>query len=94
MRFALSEDQALLQRSTREFFPRESGAEQKLQAIALRNGLAFYGTLYGSRRVPGPRRGLPLFIAPPLIITREEIDELIDRLDVTLSEWESLLEVA
>ncbi|HEX2464784.1 MAG TPA: aspartate aminotransferase family protein [Thermoanaerobaculia bacterium] len=84
----------VMDRATREFFPRESGAEQKLQAIALRNGLAFYGTLYGSRRVPGPRRGLPLFIAPPLVITREEIDELIDRLDVTLSEWESALGVA
>ncbi len=41
--------------------------------------------------MPGPRRGLPLFIAPPLVITREEIDELIDRLDVTLGEWEAAL---
>jgi putrescine aminotransferase len=81
-------------KSTREFFAREEGAEQRFQAIALRHGLAFYGTLYGSRRAPGFRRGLPLFIAPPLVITREEIDELVDRLDATLAEWEESLGVA
>jgi adenosylmethionine-8-amino-7-oxononanoate aminotransferase len=81
-------------KSTREFFAREENAETKLQATALRNGLAFYGTLYGSRRAPGFRRGLPLFIAPPLVITREEIDELVVRLDATLTEWEEDLGVS
>jgi adenosylmethionine-8-amino-7-oxononanoate aminotransferase len=81
-------------KTTREFFAREENAEQRLQATALRNGLVFYGTLYGSRRAPGFRRGLPLFIAPPLVITREEIDELIERLDATLGEWEESLGLA
>jgi adenosylmethionine-8-amino-7-oxononanoate aminotransferase len=44
--------------------------------------------------VPGPRRGLPIFLAPPLVITRQEIDELIERLDTTLGEWEAALGVA
>ena len=77
----------------RKFFDRDTRAEHKLQAIALKNGLAFYATLYGSRRGPALNRGLPLFIAPPLCITREEVDELLTRLDQTLTEWEKELGV-
>ena len=58
---------------------------------ALKHGLALYGTLYGSRRAPSLRRGLPLFLAPPLSITVDQVDDLIDRLDATLTEWEDAL---
>ena len=35
-----------------------------------------------------PRRGLPFWIAPPLCTTREQIDELLDTVDRTLTGWE------
>ena len=81
-------------KETREFFGREAGAETLFQSLALKNGLAFYGTLYGSRRTPGFKRGLPIFIAPPLCITTDQMDDLIERLDTTLSEWETALGVS
>lgn len=81
-------------KETLGFFEPDLHAEQKLQAIALKNGLAFYATLYGSRRGPALHRGLPLFIAPPICITQAEVDELLSRLDRTLSEWEHELGVA
>ena len=80
-------------KETLGFFDHDAHAEHKLQAIALKNGLAFYATLYGSRRGPALNRGLPLFIAPPLCITREQVDDLLDRLDQTLTEWEKELGV-
>ena len=79
---------------TMEFFDRKEQAETRFQAIALKNGLVFYGTLYGSRRTPSLRRGLPLFVAPPLSITVEQADDLVGRLDQTLSEWEGSLGVS
>jgi adenosylmethionine-8-amino-7-oxononanoate aminotransferase len=73
---------------TMEYFPPEADAEQKFQGIALKNGLAFYMTLFGPRRPGALKRGMPLFIAPPLCITREQVDDLVDRLEHTLTEWE------
>ena len=78
-------------KETYEFFDRDQRAEHKFQALALKNGLAFYGTLYGSRRAPSLRRGLPVFLNPPLCITREQVDDLVERLDHTLTEWEEAL---
>ena len=80
-------------KETMEFFSRDQHAEVKLQSIALSNGLSFYGTLYGSRRLPSLRRGLPLFMAPPLCITHEQVDDLVERLDATLTDWEDSLGV-
>jgi adenosylmethionine-8-amino-7-oxononanoate aminotransferase len=40
------------------------------------------------------KRGLPFWIAPPLCITREQTDELLDCLDKTLTEWEIKMEVS
>ena len=54
----------------------------------MKNGLAFYMTLYGPRRPSALKRGIPIFIAPPLCITRNQVDDMIDRLDQTLIEWE------
>ncbi|MFQ5933360.1 MAG: aspartate aminotransferase family protein [Dehalococcoidia bacterium] len=75
-------------KETMEFFPPEVNAEEKFQGIALKNGLAMYGTLYGPRRPAAHTRGLPLFIAPPLCITKEQVDELVDALDRSLTEFE------
>jgi adenosylmethionine-8-amino-7-oxononanoate aminotransferase len=78
-------------KDTGEFFGPDTHAETKLQATALANGLSFYSTLYGNRRLPSLRRGLPLFMAPPLCITHEQIDDLVERLDATLTDWEESL---
>ncbi len=80
-------------KETLEFFPQEVNAEERFQAIALKNGLALYGTLYGPRRPESHTRGLPIFIAPPLCITREQVDELVDALDRSLTELEQELGV-
>ena len=76
-------------KTTLGFFEPGAKAEPKLQSIAMKNGLAFYTTLNGTVRGAAAKRGLPLFMAPPLSITREEVDELLSRLDATLSEWEN-----
>jgi adenosylmethionine-8-amino-7-oxononanoate aminotransferase len=80
-------------RDTMEWFSPEANAEEKFQGIALKNGLAFYMTLYGPRRPGALKRGMPIFIAPPLCISREQVDDLMDRLDQTLAEWESAVGV-
>jgi adenosylmethionine-8-amino-7-oxononanoate aminotransferase len=78
-------------KDTMEWFPTEANAEERFQGIALKNGLAFYMSLYGPRRPGALKRGMPIFIAPPLCITREQVDDLMDRLDQTLGEWESAM---
>lgn len=75
-------------RGSRSYFPPEAEAEKRFNQRALANGLAFYSTLYGSRRHPSMSRGLPTWISPPFIITEAQIDDLVDRLDTTLHEWE------
>jgi len=79
-------------KDTRIYFDAERGAEHLYQAIGLKNGLAFYSSLYGARR-GAVQRGLPMWICPPLTITREEVDDLMHRLDQTLTEWEETLGV-
>jgi adenosylmethionine-8-amino-7-oxononanoate aminotransferase len=80
-------------KDTMEWFPPEANADEKFQALGLKNGLAFYMSLYGPRRPGALKRGMPIFIAPPLCITREQIDDLMDRLDQTLGEWESTMAI-
>ncbi|WP_051303512.1 aminotransferase family protein [Comamonas composti] len=75
----------------REYFGMEKQAEYLFQALAFENGLALYGTLYGPRRSPAVRRGLPIMISPPLCIQPAQIDDLLQRLDTTLSQWEERL---
>ena len=81
-------------KETMEFFPPELNAEKTLQSIALKNGLALYATLYGPRRPAAHQRGLALLICPPLCITREQVDEMMDRLDRSLTVWERTMGVA
>jgi len=81
-------------KETRSYFAPEANAEQLVQGIALKNGLAFYGTHYGARRRPMFSRGLPIMISPPLSITAEEVDDMVNRLDRSSSEWEDALGVS
>jgi adenosylmethionine-8-amino-7-oxononanoate aminotransferase len=78
-------------RETRAYFTMEKGAEQLFQATAMKNGLVFYSTLYGPQRRPLFNRGLPMWVSPPFCISETEIDDLVDKLDTTLSEWEHKL---
>ncbi|MBD3647210.1 MAG: aspartate aminotransferase family protein, partial [Pseudomonadales bacterium] len=78
-------------KETMEFFAPEKQAEHLFQAIALKHGLVMYGTLYGPRRQPAFRRGLPAWISPPLSIGSDEVSDMMQRLDATLSEWESVV---
>jgi adenosylmethionine-8-amino-7-oxononanoate aminotransferase len=79
---------------TMDFFDRDSQSEFWLQSIGLENGIVFYSTLYGPRRPSMKKRGLPFWIAPPLCITREQIDKLLDCVDKTLTDWETKMEVS
>ena len=71
-----------------EYFESNKGAEGVFQSISLKNGLAFYSTLYGARREPIFKRGLPLMISPPISINKNQIDDLMHRLNESLDEWQ------
>lgn len=75
----------------RTWFPSELRAEQRFQETGLANGLAFYTALYGARRRPLMSRGLPMWISPPFVITEDQIDDMMDRVDRTLHQWEQSL---
>ena len=76
-----------------EFFPPEVNAEEVFQSIALKNGLAMYSSLWGPRRPQNLNRGLPIFIAPALITTKDQVDDILDAIDRSLTELESELGV-
>jgi adenosylmethionine-8-amino-7-oxononanoate aminotransferase len=78
-------------KNTMEFFAPEQQAEKLFQALALRNGLALYGSLYGPRRQPAFRRGIPIWISPSLSIRPGELDDLMARFEQTLDQWEAAL---
>jgi putrescine aminotransferase len=80
-------------KGTMEFFDQDQRAEMLFQQLGLKNGLALYGTLYGGRRQPAVRRGLPFWISPPLCINEDQVNTMMDRLDYTLTEWERSLGV-
>ncbi len=77
-----------------EYFESSKGAEGVFQSIALKNGLAFYSTLYGARREPIFKRGLPLMISPPISINKNQIDDLMHRLNESLDEWQEEMGVS
>lgn len=56
-------------------FSEEADAQKELHTVALKHGLVLL-----------PDNALK--IAPPLCITREELDDLMDALDLSLSECE------
>ena len=78
-------------KETMEFFDTSQQAEKLYQAITLKHGLVMYGSLYGPRRQPAFRRGLPSWVSPPLSITGDELQDLLQRLDSALTEWESVV---
>lgn len=79
-------------KETLEFPPPEAEPEVLFQAIAYKNGLSFYTALYGPRRPSAMKRGVALFITPPLCITRTQVDDLVERLDRTVREWDRLID--
>ena len=68
-----------------EFFDPSQQAEKLYSAITLKHGLVMYGSLYGPRRQPAFRRGLPSWLSPPLTISEEEMHEMVGRLDSALT---------
>jgi adenosylmethionine-8-amino-7-oxononanoate aminotransferase len=78
-------------KETMEFPAPEAEPEHRFQAVAYKNGLSFYMSLYGPRRPGAMKRGVPVFITPPLCITRAQVDDLVDRLDRTIQEWDRLI---
>ena len=69
---------------TKASFPPELKVSKQLGAIALEKGLVIYP---GSGSVDGVQ-GDHFLICPPLIIREKEIDELVERLDASLSQLE------
>jgi len=80
-------------REPRSFFAPDTHAESLFMSIALKNGVAFYSTLYGPKRSPLFSRGLSMLISPPLCITEAQVDEMMERMLKTLSEWEDMMQV-
>jgi adenosylmethionine-8-amino-7-oxononanoate aminotransferase len=60
-------------RETKEHFPKEAGLAKKLDAIFMKRGL-----------MTRPGDVIPLL--PPLVITKDEVDHVIEKLDESLSE--------
>lgn len=77
-------------KSTRAGFAPATGAEQLFLALALRAGIALYAALHApidSSVVPA--RGLLMRLVPPLTITLDQIDDMMQRFELTLTEWEA-----
>lgn len=62
-------------------FPSAIYVSDICRAIGLRNGLILY-----ARRQSGGEYGEWCMLSPPLIITREQVDELLEKLEATLTE--------
>ena len=77
----------------RSFFAPETNAEALFMSIALKNGVAFYSTLYGPKRSPLFSRGLSMLVAPALCITEAEVDEMMGRMLKTITQWEDIMGV-
>lgn len=63
-------------KKTKETFSAEIFASDRIRQIGLKHGLILY-----SRRQNGGRFGEWSVVAPPLVITESEIDEMVDRLE-------------
>ena len=66
-------------RDTKEQFPSDVGLGRKITSAFLRNGLL------------ARQRGDIIFLIPPLIVTREEIDYVVERVDQVLADVEHAL---
>jgi adenosylmethionine-8-amino-7-oxononanoate aminotransferase len=73
--------------TTKEPFPAEKAVAKRVGMIALQNGLVTYP---GGGMVDGVRGDI-LSLFPPLIFSRQNVDELVDKLDKTLTQVEQKL---
>lgn len=78
-------------KETMEFPAASEEPEQLFQAIAYKNGLSFYTALYGPRRPGAMKRGVPIFVTPALCISKAQVDDLVERLDRTVREWDDAI---
>jgi len=74
---------------TKIMFPRARDVPKELSQLALQNGLLIY-----ARRTFGGRFGDWLMMTPPLIVSRPELDELVERLGKTLRPYQEQLQHA
>jgi adenosylmethionine-8-amino-7-oxononanoate aminotransferase len=73
-------------RKTKAMLPRQIDVPKDISRIALEKGLLLY-----ARRTAGGRFGDWIMVAPPLIATRDQIQELVDLLRATLLEFQARL---
>ncbi|MCZ4315737.1 aminotransferase class III-fold pyridoxal phosphate-dependent enzyme [Comamonadaceae bacterium G21597-S1] len=77
-------------KTTRSGFAPDRQAELLFLTLALRNGLALYSMLFN---VPTsstiPARGSLMRMSPPLTITPEQVVDMTERFETTLSQWEA-----
>jgi adenosylmethionine-8-amino-7-oxononanoate aminotransferase len=76
-------------RETMTPLPKEFDAFNKLVNLAYNNGLIIY-----SRRSRGGDVGDHFLVCPPLIVTREQIDEIMERLILSLDELATVLSLS
>lgn len=77
-------------KATRAGFAQDRQADLLFLALALQNGLALYSMLYnvaGSTAIPA--RGSLMRMVPPLTITPEQVVDMTERFEATLSAWEA-----
>ncbi|MDD1748418.1 MAG: aminotransferase class III-fold pyridoxal phosphate-dependent enzyme [Methanothrix sp.] len=68
-------------KATKRVFPSSVYVTDRLRIVGLRHGLILY-----ARRQSGGKYGEWSMITPPLIITREQVDELVERFERALNE--------
>ena len=68
--------------TTKKMLPNEINSPAAIGAIGMKHGLVLY-----PRRTGGGKFGEWLMITPPLIITEEEVIDLVERIKVTLTEF-------
>ncbi len=71
-------------RASKRMLPREHDVIGRIQALARDQGLLIYG-----RRTHAGRFGDWIMVSPPLIATRADVDEIVERLARCLSDYQS-----
>ena len=73
--------------ATREPFPAETLVAKRVGQIALQNGLV----TYPCAGMADGQRGDAICLFPPLIFTPQHVDELVSKLDQTLTQVEQVI---
>lgn len=74
---------------TKAMFPRERDIPKEISRLALQEGLLIY-----ARRTYGGRYGDCIMVTPPLTISAEELEELVERFGATLRAFQDQLRAA